>query len=150
MKMTFGELSNSLQAWRRLVALRMKPAIAYTVAKYAKVIAEECDLVNQQREALIRDLTNTKPGEPAKIEEGTEKYAEFQRQYAEIMETKCDVALAPVRLTEVLDSLVESEATALTPQDLLVLDAFFLPEGEIEDDEEFLRNEDGTPKEAID
>jgi len=150
MKTTFGLLLNSLGAWRRLVALRMKPKAAYEVAKYAKMIGEECDLVTQQRDALIRDLTGTKPGEPARIEEGTEMYAEFQRQNAEIMVTECDVALAPMRLAEVLDSLIESDATALTPQDLLALDMFFLPEGEIENDEEFLRNEDGAPKEVID
>ena len=146
MKMNFGVLSNSLDSWRLLVALRMKPAIAYMVAKYAKQIGEECDLINQQRETLIRDLTGTKPGQAAKIEEGTEMHAEFMRQYAEIMGTECNVTMVPMKLMEVIDSIVESEAAALTPQDMLILDQFFVQESP----EEEFRNDDGTPKEAID
>lgn len=145
--MKLGIVFQSIDAWRKLSGIVMRPRFAYRILKYTKLVGIEHELAEKQRVALIHEVTGTKEGEEVKIEPGTQQFIDYVEQFNAIMETECDLPLLEMDFEEIVDA-VDGKDDVLTISDLALLEQFFPGKDERVPDE--FRNEDGTPKEVLD
>jgi len=123
--MKLGYIFGAIDAWRKLASLRMKPRMAYRLAKYAKEVSAEWEFTEKQRVALIHELSGVPEGQPASIQQGTPEFAKYTKRFMEIMETDCDLRKIDLNFDKVLDAIGENQENELTPQEVDVLLPFF-------------------------
>lgn len=141
--MLLGQLFQSIEAWRKLSAIPLKPKVAYKILKYTKYVSAEHDVAEKQRIALIREITNTAEGEDAQIKPGSPEFVKYVKSFNEIMATEISFEQIKLNLEDVIE-LLDEKPDSLTANDLAMLEPFFCGyEGEF-------RNEDGTPKTELD
>ena len=123
--MKLGTVFQSIEAWRKLSGITMRPRVAYKILKYTKLIAAEYELAEKQRVALIHEVTGTKEGEEVKIEPGTPEFLAYVEKTNAVMETECDLKLLDMDFEEVIDA-VDGKDDVLTVSDLALLESFFM------------------------
>jgi len=143
--MKLGEVFQSIEAWRKLSSITMRPKLAYAILKYVKLITTEYEIAEKQRVALIHELTNTKEGEDARIEAGTPEFTEYVKRFTEIMGVESSLPRCELDFAEVVNA-VDGKDDVLTVNDLALLEPFFVEFWTTEEEENSFRNEDGTPK----
>jgi len=140
--MKLGTIFQSIDAWKKLSAINMRPKLAYAVLKYTRLVSAEYEIVEKQRVALIHEITGTKEGEEAKIAANSPEIAKYVEKFNAIMVTASDLKPLDVNFEEVVNA-VDSKDEVLSVSDLALLEPFFSDYAEPEDE---FRNEDGTPK----
>ena len=152
--MLLGQIFQSIEAWKKLAGINMKPKLAYKVLKYTKKVSAECEIAEKQRVALIREITGTKEGEEAKIEPNSPEIQEYVRRFNEIMLLESSLSRLDLDFSDVINAVDEKDET-LSVSDLALLEVFFSDyEEPVEEYDENLSelgpdgfgNEDGTPK----
>ena len=127
--MKLGEVFQSMQAWQALTTMKMSPAMAYSLLKYAKLVSAEYDIAEKQRVALIHELTNTVEGQDARIEPGTKESKDYVDLFSAILELECDLVPCWLKFEDVLEAINEEQASVLSARDLGLLEPFFAREG---------------------
>ena len=122
--MLLGQIFQSINAWKKLSAVNMKPKLAYKVLKYTKKVSAEYDIAEKQRVALIHEVTGTKEGEEAKIEPDSPEIAKYVEKFNEIMLTESTLSRIDLELGDVVDAVDEKDET-FTVSDLALLEPFF-------------------------
>lgn len=131
--MFLGQIFQSIDSWRKLSGINMKPKLAYKILKYTKLVTAEYEIAEKQRVALIHEVTGTKDGEDAKIEPGTPELQEYVGRFNEVMVTESTLEQLDMNLSDAIDAVDEKNET-LTINDLALLEPFFT------DGEDFLPN----------
>ena len=111
--------------WTRLTAMRMKPATAYRLLKYGRLIEAESAVVEQQRVALIYQTSGAKPGENVRLEPGTDAYKEFVEKFNALLDTDCELKPMEANLEDLMAEMDGEAGNALSAQDLAAVEPFF-------------------------
>jgi hypothetical protein len=125
--MLLGQLFQSIEAWRKLSSVNMKPAIAYKILKYTKLVQAEHEVAEKQRVALIREVTGTKDGEDARIEPDSPEFMSYIEKFNEIMAQEVQLERIDLKLDVVVDAL-DGKDDVLSIADLALLEPFFKEE----------------------
>jgi len=123
--MILGQVFQALPAWQRLSSLKMTPFMAYQMLKYFKLVAAEYDIVEKQRVALIRKLTNTVEGQNAEIKPDTPEFVEYIKLFNEVLIVDCDLKKCSMTMNDVMGAIYDERENALSVQELVVLEPFF-------------------------
>jgi hypothetical protein len=120
---TLGQLAEAEPALARLAAEKLPFRTAHLIAKLAKAVAEETKYFHEERNALVKEFGEVKPGgTPDEIQVGPTmaSWPAFVAKVNELVAVPVTIPLAPIDLTtlapEKLDKLEVSAA------DLLLLD----------------------------
>ncbi len=122
--MLLGHIFQSTEAWRKLSSVSMSPAIAYQILKYTKRVADEYDIAEKQRVALLYDITGGKEGEEVRLEADDPKFAGYVQRLNEIMSQEVDFKPLELSLEGIVAELDAKDVT-LTVSDLAKLEPFF-------------------------
>ncbi len=122
--MRLGQLFSSVTAWQKLAAISLKAKVAYKILKYTKYVSAEHEVAEKQRVALIHEITDTKDGEDAKIEPGSDEFVEYATKFNEIMATEINFEQIKLKLEDVVE-LLDDKPDALSVSDLALLEPFF-------------------------
>ena len=126
-------------AMNQLVQAKLSPKVAYRVLKFTRKFDVEFAIIEGQRSKLIRDISGTKEGENASIENGTPEMAEFFKKFAPILGTDCDLELCPLKFDALMDALDSEEGNVLSAQDLALLEPLFESDEEVKPDLEIVK-----------
>lgn len=122
--MLLGQIFSSIEAWRKLSAIPLKPSVAYKILKYTKFVGAEHEIAEKQRVALIHEVTKTKEGEDAKVEPGSPEFVEYATRFNEVMATEVKFEQIKLNLEDVVE-LLDDKPDALSVSDLATLEPFF-------------------------
>lgn len=109
-KVKLLDIVNSREALSTLMNEKLPMVVSYKLAKIFKIVAPELDLLEQQRQKMIREL-----GEPLSEDEENgawkvkkENEKEFQKQFEELLqeEVELDFDPVPVSIFDALDDKV--------------------------------------------
>jgi len=123
--MKLGDVFQAASSWQALTALKMAPAVAYKLLKYAKLVSAEHDIAERHRVLLIHELTKTKEGENANIQPGTPEFVDYVDLFGAILELECDLAPCSLKMDEVLAAISAEQVNVLSVRDLGTLEPFF-------------------------
>ena len=123
--MKLGQIFQSIESWRKLSAVNLKPKIAYAILKYTKLVGDEHAIAEKQRVTLIHEITDTKDGEDAKIEPGSPEFVEYVTKLNEIMAQESELKPIDLELEEVVNAL-DGKDDVLSITDLAMLEPFFV------------------------
>lgn len=122
--MLLGQIFASLESWRKLSAVNMKPKIAYAILKYTALVSAEAEVIEKQRTALIYEVTCTLPGTEVKLEPDGFGWRQFVQGFNEILSQESDLEPISLSMDEVIDAL-EGKDDVLSVSDLARLEPFF-------------------------
>ena len=109
----------------KLAQMRMNPKTAYAVLKYARNVEAEMSVIEKTRVAIIREITNTKDGEEAKIEPNTPMFDEYVSEFGAVLDVDADLEPSELQFDDVLSAISADQSNALTIQEIGVLEPFF-------------------------
>ena len=132
--MLLGQIFQSIEAWRKLSSVSMSPVIAYKILKYTKRIADEYDIAEKQRVALLYAITGTKQGQEVRLESTDPKFIEYVQKLDEIMSQEVDFSLLELSLEGTVDDL-SGKDIMLSASDLAKLEPFFSDAGDSDREE---------------
>lgn len=127
--MKMGQIFQSVEAWRKLSSINLKPSIAYAVLKYTKGVQSEFEIADKQRVMLIHDVTGTKEGEEARIEPDSQEFQEYVKRLNEIMLMEVNLPKITFELGTIVEALGDGDG-ALSVADLANLEPFFATDSE--------------------
>jgi len=122
--MLLGQVFQSMPAWRKLSAVNMKPAVAYKILKYTKLVDAEYEIADKQRVALIHEVTETKEGDQVSIKPGDPVMTEYVERFNEVMSQEIELPKIDLDFGEVIDAL-DGKDDVLSIADLAILEPFF-------------------------
>ena len=114
----------SVQAWRKLAGVVMKPAVAFKILRYTKLVNAEVEHIEKQRIDLAYEISKVPRDKDVKLEPDTPELAEFQRRFSEVLNTESTLPLLRLDLETVVDAL-DGKDDVLSVQDLAMLEPFF-------------------------
>ncbi len=126
--MLLGQIWQSMESWRKLSSVSMHPMMAYKVLKYTKLVEAEYAVADKQRRALIHELTGTKDGEDAKIEQDTPEFMAYVEKFNEVMTVKSSLKQVKGVELEGVVKAVGDKDDVLSVRDLALLEPFFKSE----------------------
>ncbi len=122
--MLLGQISDSLQSWRKLSVVNMKPKVAYAILKYTKKVEAEAEVVEKQRTALIYEVSGAEPGTEVKLGPEEPGWEKFAKGFGEILAQKSDLDRIDMEMETVVDAL-DGKDDVLSVSDLARLEPFF-------------------------
>lgn len=121
-KVKLIDIVNSREALSNLMNEKLPMVVSYKLAKIFKAVAPELDILEQQRQKMIRDL-----GEPIDEEDGAwrvkrENESKFQKEFELLLkeEVELDFDPVPVSVFEALDDEI-----SITPMELAKISFIF-------------------------
>ena len=114
----------SVQAWRKLAGVVMKPAVAFKILRYTKLVNAEVEHIEKQRIDLAYEISKVPRDKDVKLEPDTPELAEFQRRFSEVLNEESTLPLLRLDLETVVDAL-DGKDDVLSVQDLAALEVFF-------------------------
>jgi hypothetical protein len=133
--MLLGQVFQSIEAWRKLSDINMKPRLAYKIYKYAKLVFAEYEIARKQQESILREVTGIKEGQ-INITQKSPEFPAYAERFNPVLQTESDLQQLDMDFEEVVDA-VDDKEESLTVGDLALLEPFFKP-----DDGSFLNGED--------
>ena len=130
--MILGQVFQSMQSWRSLAGMKMRPQVAYKVLRYTKEVEAEFAHLEKRREAILRDVAGVPEGD-VKIEPDSSEFTEFNKRFTEDLLVESELKPFSRKLSCVLDSVGDGQDDVLTMSDLAVLEPFFQAEDEVEE-----------------
>lgn len=125
--MQLGQIFSSLESWRKLSAVNMKPKIAYAILKYTKKVENEAEIVEKQRVSLLHEVSGTQPGAEVKLDPADPGWKLFVEGFNEILTQDSSLGCIQLELCRVIDAL-DGKDDVLSVSDLARLEPFFSPE----------------------
>ena len=122
--MNLGTVFQSIDSWRKLSGVNLKPKIAYAILKYTKLVSAEYEIVAKQRMALLYEITGTKEGDEVRLEPDDPVFPDFVTKVNEIMSQESTLKTINLGLEEVVDAL-NGKDDVLSVTDLAMLEPFF-------------------------
>lgn len=125
--MILGQIFQSMQSWRSLSGMKMRPQVAFKVLRYTRDVEAEFALIEKRREAILREVAGVPEGE-VKLEPDTPEVAEFQKQFTEDLLIESELKSFDRKLSCVLEMVGDGQDDVLTMSDLAMLEPFFQKE----------------------
>ncbi len=122
--MLLGQIWNSMESWRKLSSVAMHPMMAYKVLKYTKLVEAEYAVADKQRVALIHELTGTKDGEDAKLEQDTPEFTTYVKKLNDVLAVESTLKQVKVDFESALKAVGDKD-DVLSVRDLALLEPFF-------------------------
>ncbi len=122
--MQLGQIFSSIESWRKLSVVNLKPKIAYAIFKYTALVTAEAEVVEKQRTALIYEVTGTESGTEVKLGPGEPGWDLFVQGFNEILSQESDLKPIDMDMEEVVDAL-DGKDDVLSVSDLARLEVFF-------------------------
>lgn len=122
-KVKLIDIVNSREALSTLMNEKLPMVVSYKLAKIFKVVAPELDLLEEQRQKLIRELGEALSDDDDgawRVTKANEK--EFQRQFEELLQEDVELDFEPVPVS-IFDAL--SEEIAIAPMELAKISFIF-------------------------
>ncbi len=129
--MNLGTIFQSVESWRKLSTINMKPKVAFAVLKYSKKVGAEFELIEEKRRELVYEITGAEVGTEVKIEPGSRELVEYMGKFSELLVVESDLEQVDLKLSDVIEAVDEKDE-ALTVRDLAVLEPFFADHEELE------------------
>lgn len=123
--MLLGQVFQSIATWQKLAGINLKAKLAYKLLKYTALVSAEHAIADKQKVALIHEITGTKEGEEAKIEQDSPEMKEFAPRFQEVMLTESTLEPLNMDFEEVVNAVDEKDES-LTVSDLAMLEPFFV------------------------
>ena len=123
--MNCGNVFGSINAWRKLSGINMKPMLALKILRYTKEVAAEHDAIEKLRLAMVYEITGAKPGQEIRLEPDTEEFKEYVIKLQEILAVETDLKPIKLDFDEVIKSVGEKEES-VSISDLAALEPFFV------------------------
>ena len=123
-----GHIYNAREALQRLAGLRVPPLFGYRLMRYLKRVSAEGELIEAQRQKLIRECAGADAGAEVSLKAGTPEYGLFVEQFGAMLDGPVDLEPMPLKF-DVLIKILEEGGNAVSIQDLAVLEPFFEGEG---------------------
>lgn len=134
--MLLGQIFSSIEPWKKLSSVNMKPKVAYAILKYTALVSAEAAVVEKQRMALIYEASGSEPGTEVKLMPEEPGWEQFVRGFNEILSQESDLGPIQMDMGEVIDAL-DGKDDVLSVSDLARLEPFFAagvtPEDPIEE-----------------
>ncbi len=121
--MKLGNIIQSMDVWRKLAGINMRPQIAYQILRYTKLITDEFKIIEDQRVALLRDITGEKKGD-VQLEMDTPEGREYIQKFNEILGIESELELIDMDFETAITALENTEEV-LSVSDLAILEPFF-------------------------
>jgi len=122
--MNCGEVHRSIQAWRKLSGVAMKPAIALKILRYTRLITAEWKDIEKLKMEAIRRAAGAPEGKSVTFESGSLEHAECISRIDGIMAVESTLPLLSFDLDSVILALDE-KGNSLSVSDLAILEPFF-------------------------
>jgi hypothetical protein len=116
-----------MTSWRKLASMALSPLVALKVFRYTKLVDAENDALIKLQESIIRDITETKEGEAAKIDPGTSEWDEYVERFTPAVDAEAELEPFDLSLDEVLGA-AGGKDDVLTVADIAALEPFFRSE----------------------
>lgn len=123
--MNLGTIFQSVESWRKLSAINMRPKVAFAVLKYSKKVGAEFELIEERRKALIYEVTGAKPGTDVRVEPDSKELRAYLEKFNELLAIESDLEQVDLNLSDAIEAVDEKDET-LTVRDLAVLEPFFV------------------------
>jgi hypothetical protein len=123
--MKLGQIFSSISMWQKLAQVKMSPAIAYSILKYVRLLGQEHELVEKQRVAIIREITNTKDGEDASIAMDTPEHSMYVERFAAVLDVESDIKCCDGKFCDLIEAVSRNKEFELTVQEIATLEPFF-------------------------
>jgi len=127
--MKLAHVYASMQAWKAVCGLKLKPKVAYAIMKYTGALADDYRFVESQRVAIIRDVAGVGANEDAKLEFGTPEFTEYARQFGAVLKLDSDLQPFSLSMDEFMDAVGEYDENTVTTQQLVLLEPFMKDSG---------------------
>lgn len=124
-EMKLAQVFPAVVTWQKLTQLKMTPKLAYTLMKYAKLVAVEYEIIEKTRVTLIHELTNTKEDEQAEIKPGTQVFDEYVQRFGSILDVEAALKPCEVKMDDLVAALSIDATNEMTTQDIAILEPFF-------------------------
>lgn len=118
------EIFQSIKSWQKLAGIVMKPAIAFKILRYTKLVSAEFEHIEKQRVDLAYEVSGTPRDQNVQLEPETPELVEFQRRFSEVLNTESTLPLLRLDLETVVNAL-DGKEDVLTVSDLATLEPFF-------------------------
>ncbi len=127
MKIKLGDILMANASWVKLSKLNFPPMTAYKLMKYAKGIADEFQIIDNERVKIVlrvADAPEDTPPEQIRIERGSPEFEKFEKEFGEFLEAPSDIAPMQMSLDSLI-SLLRGNDNLLSVEDLQLLEPFF-------------------------
>jgi hypothetical protein len=138
-KMKLAQIFVARETWKAFAGLKMPPHTAYRLLKYVKRMDSEFELIESQRQKLIKELLEQKQArltaEGIEIAEDDKnilkpadpEYMKFAgpEGFGGVLETESDLKPFSMTLSAMLDLAGKEAGNVLSAQDLGLLEPFF-------------------------
>lgn len=122
--MKCGQVHQSIEAWRKLSNIPLRPQVGLKILRYSKLITAEYDVIEKQRIVAIREVAGVEEGEDVQIPPDSPKFAKCVERINELMQEDSTLPLLELDLETVIDTL-DGKDNILSVSDLAVLEPFF-------------------------
>jgi hypothetical protein len=122
--MLLGQIFSSIESWRKLSSVNMKPKIAYAILKYTALVSAEAEIVEKQRTALIYEATGAEPGTEVKLEPESPGWEKFVAGFNDILSQESTLGPIQMDMGEVIEAL-DGKDDVISVSDLARLEPFF-------------------------
>lgn len=134
--MLLGQIFSSIESWKKLSSVNMKPKVAYAILKYTALVSTEAEVVEKQRMALIYEVSGAEPGTEVKLGPEEPGWELFVQGFNEILNQESDLDRIDLEMETVIDAL-DGKDDVLSVSDLARLEPFFaagvVPEDSVEE-----------------
>lgn len=108
-----------------VVKLKIAPKLAYRLLKYAKKVLAEWEVAEQQRIALIYEISKAPQGSPASIEPGTPEAAEYGQRFSAVLDVDIELTKSDITMSELMEAIGVSDDNKVSVSDLATLEPLF-------------------------
>ena len=122
--MLLGQIFSSIESWRKLSGVNMKPTVAYAILKYTALVTNEAEIVEKQRTALIHEVSGTEPGTEVKLGPEEPGWEKFVAGFNDILSQESSLGQIDIGMETVIDAL-DGKDDVLSVSDLARLEPFF-------------------------
>ena len=117
MKLTNGIVFGSREALQKLMAERLPVKTSYWLAKMARKLNDQLEVIEAVRIGLIKQYGTQDEGEQnVSVKAGSENYARFVADFNELMSQEVELDIEKVKLPE--------DGLTIAPEVLFALDPF--------------------------
>ncbi len=118
------EVFLSIQSWQKLAGIIMKPAIAFKILRYTKLVSAEFEHIEKQRVDLAYEISGIPRDQNVEFKPEAPELADFQRRFSAVLNEESTLPLLRLDLETVVNAL-DGKEDVLTVSDLANLEPFF-------------------------
>ena len=121
---------NSVDAWKSLQVLKKNPALAHKLLNYAKLISNELDTINKQKDQLVYEAAGVEPPTPPEvliitIEKDTPQHDKFVILFNGYLQEESTLPVFDMAMTDLIAALSAKEGNTISENEIALLEPFF-------------------------